>query len=488
MDVLDRRGFRSRVAGLCLAMVVAAACGSGSGVGEEAVAGDDAEEASGPAALTCPADLNEVVALLRSGLPTYDYDPAVDLADLVGRNDVVVAGEIESIERVVGDEDADTVISVRGVEVLAGSGAVEQFSTASWWAARDEPDPLGVPVAVVGVRIVAFLDAGPWPGGYTADLQGLVVGCDGQGSVRTAIEGLPPDAAGLSLDGLIEAMEVGPDDQGQAGAPGVLEPLVGDGELIAVTDEDSLVAVNDLGETSPIARQLDELALDLAYVASISLSEDRTAAFVGVRVLDAGDSNCSGAVAQVTSEGATVIADGVTPVVSPDQTMLVYGTIERDDQICYVTGLEILELATGATSDLALDRRPDSGGPDWNLSWLPDSQEIVVADSDGGVRVIDVESGERTGPFAAGGWAKMPTAFAPGELLVMTGCCTGDMTLSIFDLAAGTLESRFDLAAPVETLTIDNGTIIATDALGTLLIGDADGLRSVGVGFEAADR
>ena len=55
------------------------ACGDGTATQAE---GAGHAEVSGPA-LTCPSDMAEVVALLRSGLPTYDYDPAVDLADLV---------------------------------------------------------------------------------------------------------------------------------------------------------------------------------------------------------------------------------------------------------------------------------------------------------------------------------------------------------------------------------------------------------------------
>ena len=82
----------------------------------------------------------------------------------------------------------------------------------------------------------------------------------------------------------------------------------------------------------------------------------------------------------------------------------------------------------------------------------------------------------------------MPAAIGPDQLLVMTGCCVGDMRLSMLDLASGTVTERFDIVAPVETLTVDRDVVIATDASGTLLVSDGGELRSLGTGYQAADR
>ena len=82
----------------------------------------------------------------------------------------------------------------------------------------------------------------------------------------------------------------------------------------------------------------------------------------------------------------------------------------------------------------------------------------------------------------------MPSGVGPGELLVMAGCCVGDMSLSVLDIDSGTVTERFDIAAPVETLTVDGDVVIATDAAGTLLVSDGGELRSLGTGYEAADR
>ena len=82
----------------------------------------------------------------------------------------------------------------------------------------------------------------------------------------------------------------------------------------------------------------------------------------------------------------------------------------------------------------------------------------------------------------------MPAAIGPDELLVMTGCCGGDTSLSALDLASGTVTERFDIVVPVETLSVDRDVVIATDASGTLLVSEGDELRSLGTGYQAADR
>ena len=156
--VRGRIGPRVLLAVVFCMLVAACGGGDGSSGSERAPLAEPGEEVGAPA-LVCPADEAEVVGLLRSGLPPSDYDPAVDLADLIGRSSVVVVGEIDSIVRLVENESAHTLITPSNVEVLAGDGVLETFSTASWWAFRDQPDPLGEPVAVDGVRFVAFLEA-----------------------------------------------------------------------------------------------------------------------------------------------------------------------------------------------------------------------------------------------------------------------------------------------------------------------------------------
>jgi len=91
--------------------LAATACGSSSAV---------SSEGAGPATVVCGSDPDEVVELLREGLPTYDYNPATDLSNLIDRVDLVLSGTLLAAERVEnpGDFEASTRIEVAEAQVL----------------------------------------------------------------------------------------------------------------------------------------------------------------------------------------------------------------------------------------------------------------------------------------------------------------------------------------------------------------------------------
>ncbi len=172
-----------------------------------------------PVGLSCASDRDEVVELLRSGLPTYDYEPAQDLAALIENSDIVLAGTVGSVGRVVGESDPDvgdnswTVLSVQSPEVLHPFGdvgaAVGEFSYMTLFPDGAGADPLAAALSVEGLAFVAFLDFWePAPGAYVADVQGLVVDCVDGTTPTPVIEPLPADAAGLSLTELARMVEV----------------------------------------------------------------------------------------------------------------------------------------------------------------------------------------------------------------------------------------------------------------------------------------
>lgn len=149
--------------------------------------------------------LGEIGDLFRSGQPTYDYTAARDVAELVEWSEVVVTGTIASVQRQQGGLETYTVFDVADVEVLAGSGEVESFVTNSVWPFLDEPDPLGEPVAIDGVRFVAFLiplDLNSAPSRWQPKVDGFAFDCDGLPAESLA--GLPPDATGLSVDAIVD--------------------------------------------------------------------------------------------------------------------------------------------------------------------------------------------------------------------------------------------------------------------------------------------
>lgn len=141
-------------------------------------------------------DLDAIVDLLRSGLPTYDYQPAADLEELVARNDVLVRAELSSAVRADGSAPADlgdlglTTVTLSSARVLSGdpSAVVAWFETASQWAVRGEDDPLADPVRFDGLEVIAFLtEHDGVPSGWTPDIEGWFVACGG-GPARGVIE------------------------------------------------------------------------------------------------------------------------------------------------------------------------------------------------------------------------------------------------------------------------------------------------------------
>ena len=75
----------------------------------------------------------------------------------------------------------------------------------SLWAEGLGPDPLEDAVTVDGLAFLAFVTTFPAaPGGFAADVQGLVVSCAGTAEPAEPImEQLPSDVAGLSIDVLV---------------------------------------------------------------------------------------------------------------------------------------------------------------------------------------------------------------------------------------------------------------------------------------------
>lgn len=163
-----------------------------------------------PRTLSCPGDEIAMLSVLRSGLPTLDYDPAVDLDHLIQRGDVVVSGILRTAVRESGDDLDTTVIEVSDARILAGEppGPVTTFSTSSKWTVPGETDPLEATVTFEGLSFFAVLDRfEPAVGGYRLDVQGLHVTCDsGSGRLRNVIEPLPDPARGSTLRLLVQML------------------------------------------------------------------------------------------------------------------------------------------------------------------------------------------------------------------------------------------------------------------------------------------
>ena len=115
----------------------------------------------------------------------YDYDPSVSPQDLRDSADAVIRATLLGVREDVDTDRSDSYVvfsaRVDGVE----KGVLEtgdQVEVSVMFA------PASVPFSTIedhftpGTDVVLFLDAGPWPGGWSPFLEGFWAGCDARSS------------------------------------------------------------------------------------------------------------------------------------------------------------------------------------------------------------------------------------------------------------------------------------------------------------------
>jgi len=137
-------------------------------------------------------------------------------------------------------------------------------------------------------------------------------------------------------------------------------------------------------------------------VDGLSLSSDLRTAYVGQRGNGYDIGRCDMAVARVILgiEGPTIIARGVQPAVSPDNTQLAYAA--PDDQ-CVSRVLVVRDLRTNEERRLALETKFELS----LLAWAPDSRRILASTSIDAAWILDPSKNGTPNRIAVGrpvGW------------------------------------------------------------------------------------
>jgi hypothetical protein len=258
------------------------------------------------------------------------------------------------------------------------------------------------------------------------------------------------------------------------------------GSIVSVTTDAEVVELGPDGATRTTLTQLEEVA----GVNGLSLAPDRRRMYVGIRRPEDGVSTgCVSAIVEVDSAGATTeVGSGSSPVVSPDGSQLAFATIARRDDICYVVGIAVIDLDTGSVRPFEFATPvPDSGPPDWNLSWAPSGDRVAYRDQ-AGVRVLEVSGGDTDAALVIDPSLLLPAFVDDTHIAGLRGCCTGPQEVVIVDLATGTTDSWFMLNTPPVVLNpndLHNAVIVT--ALDQLFRLTSEGLRKLRTGVVAAD-
>jgi len=254
--------------------------------------------------------------------------------------------------------------------------------------------------------------------------------------------------------------------------------------LVAVTITSELVVIEDGRRGEALARWPAE-----EKPTAISLSPDRTRAFVGID-----DGECSGrleAVDLATGKTTEVATGALYPALSPDGRSVVYGRIEPVDDLCVRSGLVVRDLESGRER-LFPGRDVEGTPPGLILNWSPDGTGIAFVDSNDGprpaqVRVLDPDSDRalESATVGAGPGHFAPVFAGDGQLVVERGCCTAPMALVEADSSGPTLAA---LPAPIVSVrrSVDGARLILVDALDRLSIVEGPELSLVGQGYLAA--
>ncbi len=191
-----------------------------------------------------PDSVDELVALIGSGLPNVDYDVVPDLEQLVETSDLVVVGSLASGIRQEGPTNAEELEPVDsqvtfmtpnpGWEVLwspdqaaavSADDANGSFIMESWWGADSSADPLGdvVRFEPEAVSFLAFANISDlWP---APKVQGLLIAC---GEVAAPVfQPFPDETGGMPFGEVVNMVEVIADEAG--GRPDREEYAVGTG-------------------------------------------------------------------------------------------------------------------------------------------------------------------------------------------------------------------------------------------------------------------
>jgi hypothetical protein len=171
--------------------------------------------------------------------------------------------------------------------------------------------------------------------------------------------------------------------------------------------------------------------------------------------------------------GRRLLAHGVSPAVSPDQTRVAFLVAGRENEINYVTALAVRNLRTSRTRIIPIEPRLALGTPpELVTNWSPDARHLALYNGTQ-VFVVDTRRAVTIPSRQPVGTASLfaPVFLTRALLVTEAGCCIGPQRLVVVDPS---LQLRYPFAtvsSPVEHVRrIGPGRLLVVTALNELTV------------------
>jgi hypothetical protein len=231
-----------------------------------------------------------------------------------------------------------------------------------------------------------------------------------------------------------------------------------------------------------------------SYLDGLELAPDRRHAFVSV---DGGDLPTRLYEVDLATGGKRLLADAVSPALSPNGSRLLYLANRRPKNLTYplLTALVVRNLSSGRQRVIPFRSRLVIGTPpDIVTNWSLDGRHAVLFDGSE-LRLVDiatahsVESQPLVGtPYSPSGNHSLAPVFLDAHrLVVLSDCCMGRQHLVTVDLRTGRQAAFAEISSPVVSIRrLGRGQVLVADQLGQLLIVSHGRVRVISNGVSAA--
>ncbi len=247
-------------------------------------------------------------------------------------------------------------------------------------------------------------------------------------------------------------------------ATSAARPLVPRNAYLVAGESGRLLVLDRRGK---LVRRIPRFAAD---VQALALSPSRRSAYVSVYVRDRPPRMYE---VSLRTGRRTLLANAISPALSPGRAELAYVTVARPVDIEYRTALVIRDLQTGNLRIIAFPPGvPFDTPPGLVINWSPGGRAVALWDGTT-TRIVDVSTATTVDSQSAipgGGYTYSPVFLDRYTLVVLANCCIGRQKLVAVDLRSGIRTPFAQLSSPVENvIRLKPRALLAVTALHRLV-------------------